>query len=131
MRSEASVTQRTTRQFTETLRDIRGGDVVHELTEQLREVVTRVKDTGRPGSLILTLKVKPAATGAGTALIIEDDVKIKLPMAAKGATILYANDDGGLQRNDPRQPSLLPPPDPRSVVAMPAPPSPEAAASST
>jgi hypothetical protein len=98
---------RALKRFTDVLQDIRGGDVIHELTDQLREVVTRVTETGRPGELSLKLKVKPASKGAGATLIIEDDIKVKLPVHEKGTTILYATKDGDLQRNDPRQPQLV------------------------
>lgn len=97
------------RRFTDTLIDIRDGAVVDDLTNQLRELVTRVGETGRPGSLILTLKVKSATKGQmGGALLIEDDIKCKLPIAEKGTTILFATTDGQLQRHDPRQPRLVP-----------------------
>ncbi len=97
---------RVQKRFTDILSDIRNGDVIAELTEQLRDVVTRVRETGRPGSLTLTLKVKNASKGAGAALVIEDDVKVKLPTAERGTTVLFATEDGQLQRNDPRQPRL-------------------------
>jgi len=106
------------KQFTDTLRDIRGGDVIEELTAQLREVVARVRDTGRPGALSLTLKVKRASKGAGNTLVIEDDIKVKLPVAEKGETILFATDDGDLQRNDPRQPKLTGLDKPNPVVPI-------------
>ncbi len=93
------------KRFTDTLGDIRNGDVIHELTEQLREVVARVRETGRPGALVLTLKIKTASK-LGGALILEDDIKVKLPVAEKGTTVLFATEDGQLQRNDPRQPRL-------------------------
>lgn len=98
---------RVQKRFTETLSDIRNGDVIAELTEALVEVVTRVRETGRPGALTLTLKVKNASKGVGSALVIEDDIKTKLPTAEKGTTFLFATEDGQLQRNDPRQPRLV------------------------
>lgn len=97
---------RAQKRFTDTLLDIRDGDVVHELTEQLRDIVQRVRETGRPGSLTLTIKVKNVSKGAGGALMLEDDIKVKLPVAEKGTTLLFATEDGQLQRNDPRQPRL-------------------------
>src|SRR5579871_6493070 len=98
---------RVQKRFTETLADIRNGDVIAELTDQLREVVSKVNETGRPGSLVLTLKVKKAAKGAGNTLLIEDDIRVKLPVMEKGTTVLFATEDGQLQRNDPRQPRLI------------------------
>ena len=97
---------RVPKRFTDTLTDIRNGDVISELTDHLREVVTRVRESGRPGSITLTLKVKNMSKGAGCALAIEDDIKVKLPTTEKGTTVLFATEDGQLQRNDPRQPRL-------------------------
>lgn len=119
---------RVAKRFTDVLQDIRGGDVIHELTDQLRDVVTRVADTGRPGEIILKLKVKPASKGAGATLIIEDDIKVKLPVHEKGTTILYATKDGDLQRNDPRQPQLVGMERQTAPVVPIAPTTPEAAA---
>ncbi len=109
---------RVQKRFTETLADIRNGDVIADLTDQLRELVLRVRETGRPGSMTLTLKVKNASKGAGSALVIEDDIKTKLPTAEKGSTFLFAAEDGQLQRNDPRQPRLAELDRPSNVTTM-------------
>jgi hypothetical protein len=95
------------KQFTDTLRDIRGGQLTEDLTERLRELVSKVNETGGGGSLTLTLKIKRAAKGSGMTLIVADDIKVKLPVGERGETILFATDDGELQRNDPRQPRLV------------------------
>lgn len=97
---------RSAKRFTDVLTDIRGGDVIGELTTHLRELVAKVKESGRPGEIVLKLKIKRASKGSGNTLVIEDDIKVKLPTPEKGETILFATDDGDLQRNDPRQPKL-------------------------
>lgn len=109
---------RVQKRFTDVLGDIRNGDVIAELTETLREVVTRVRETGRPGSLTLTLKVKNASKGAGAALVIQDDIKFKLPTVERGETFLFATEDGQLQRNDPRQPRLVELDQPATVTPL-------------
>lgn len=91
----------------QTLAEIRGGDLVDELTQELRCLVQDVLATGKPGSLTLRLSVKNASKGSGTALLIEDDVKVKPPKPDKGTTFLFATESGELQRNDPRQPRLV------------------------
>lgn len=96
-----------TKRFTDVLADIRNGDVITDLTEELRDLVMAVRETGRPGSLTLTLKVKQMSKGVGAALVIEDDIKAKPPKAEKGTSVLFATEDGELQRNDPRQPRLI------------------------
>jgi len=94
------------KRFTDTLTELRAGETQDELTAHLRDLVLRVRETGRPGSITLTLKVKNASKGAGVALIIQDDIKVKLPVSEKGDTFLFADADGQLQRHDPRQPRL-------------------------
>jgi hypothetical protein len=90
-----------------TLQGLRNGGAIADLAEQLRDVVKNVRTTGRPGALLFTLKIKPAQKGGDHhALILEDTLKVTLPKAERGGTILYATDDNQLTRNDPRQPEL-------------------------
>src|SRR4051812_30969775 len=100
------MTQRAVKRFTDALADIRGGDLVAELTEELRGLVAQIRTNGGAGELTLKLRVKRASKGAGNTLVIVDDVKVKLPKVTDNETILFANDDGDLQRSDPRQPKL-------------------------
>jgi hypothetical protein len=100
------VSERARKNFTETLRDVRGGQVIDDLTEHFRELVSKVLETGGAGELHLKLKVKRFSKGEGNTLLISDDIKTKLPVSEKGETILFATADGDLQRNDPRQPRL-------------------------
>lgn len=94
------------KRFTDTLMDVRGGDLVSELTGQMRELVAAVKANGGSGELTLRLKVKRAAKGTGSTLVIVDEVKVKPPKFEENETILFANEEGDLQRSDPRQPRL-------------------------
>lgn len=95
-----------TRPFTDTLRDLRGGVLMDELSEGLNKVVSAVRDTGKVGSLTLTIKVKPASKGNLDTMFLEDTLKIVAPENDKGATVFFATPEGNLQRNDPRQTSL-------------------------
>jgi len=94
------------RSFVETLKDIRHGDVIGDLTVNLLDVVTAVRATGGTGVLTLQIKVKPFSKGDLSTLAITDDVKIKLPRAEKGVSVLFADDRNQLTRTDPRQPEL-------------------------
>lgn len=89
--------------FERTLRDLRQGEALTELTNSLQEPVTAVRETGRAGGLTFKIKVKPASRGDGIAVILEDDVVVKLPKAERANTIMFSTEDGALQRNDPRQ----------------------------
>jgi hypothetical protein len=92
--------------FVDTLTELRRGKAVLDLTQVLSELVTAVREAGAGGKLILTLTVKPASSGDGNALILADSIVIKPPKLPTPVTILFANDDGKLSRNDPRQPEL-------------------------
>lgn len=94
------------RPFTDTLRELRGGVVMDELGEALNKVVGAVRDTGKMGSLTLTIKVKPASKGNLDTMFLEDTLKVNAPENDKGATVFFATPEGNLQRNDPRQTAL-------------------------
>lgn len=92
--------------FCEVLRELRQGSSVEMLTEELRDLVQAVRDTGRRGKLVLTLDVKPASTGDNVVLTLADTVKVTKPSIERVETIFYAGKGNVLQRNDPRQPEL-------------------------
>jgi hypothetical protein len=92
--------------FEKTLRELRQGAALSELTEGLYALVAQVRETGRPGKMIWKLKVKPASRGDGVTLMLEDEVEVKGPPTIRPQTIFFATEDGRLQRNDPRQKEL-------------------------
>lgn len=92
--------------FTNTLAGVRKGGLIDELTEKLAELTKAVRKAGRGGRLTLTLDLKPATVGDDCALIIEDDVAIKLPKPQRARTIMFSTEDGALLRKDPRQQEL-------------------------
>ena len=62
--------------------------------------------TGKSGSITLTIKVAPASKNATDVLMVESQVKTKLPEPERGMTIFYATEDNRLVRNDPKQQML-------------------------
>lgn len=93
------------RSFFDTLRDLRGGRTLEELTDKLTEVVQAVTANGGTGEVKLTLKVKPPRRAGSTAqyLTIEDEVTFKLPQPDRGDTVFFPLADGSLSRQDPNQ----------------------------
>lgn len=92
--------------FVKTVEQLADGRTVVDLNDALLTLVAAVRHTGKRGSLVFSLTVKPASKGDGHALILDDDVKLKLPVAERAATILFANETNELSRSDPRQPEL-------------------------
>lgn len=88
------------------LMDLRGGVTLSELDEQLSKLVNAVCDTGKKGELTLKLLVRPAGSSDTRALILEDQVKVKLPELARGSSIFFADERSRLTRQDPRQMQL-------------------------
>lgn len=93
----------TTRPFADWLRDQSRGKTHDELSEGLRDLVAKVIDTGKKGTLTLVITVEPMPKSDGNALVVTDEIKLKLPEFAREASLFFADDDRNLVRNDPRQ----------------------------
>ena len=76
-----------------------------EATVALNDLEHATTETGKAGTLTLTIKMKPIGGKAGQ-MELETDVKAKLPTPTKGKTILFTTPDNNLQRQDPRQQTL-------------------------
>lgn len=102
----AEETEKVVTPFTQFLADHRNGRLQSELADAVNELVEAVVAHGKPGTLTLVLKVKPATKGAGHTLLVTDEVKVKKPAGERGESIFYADDDANLSRRDPRQPEI-------------------------
>ena len=92
--------------FPETILQMNNGATVMELSHALEKVVAAVRAAGKAGSITLTVNVKPASKGSNNVLMVESQVKTKLPEADRGMTVFYATEDNRLVRNDPQQQTL-------------------------
>jgi len=93
----------TSNSYEKTLRELRKGAAITELSEKLAALLQAVRDTGRPGQLVHKIVVSPASAGDVLTLTFKDKVDTKLPERPLPATIFYLNDDNTVQRTDPRQ----------------------------
>lgn len=84
----------------------RSGTLLNDYGEGLAELVEAVRETGRAGSLTLTVKVRPAAKNGGPSVVVSDAIAVKAPKPEVAETVMYALEGGVLSRRDPRQPSL-------------------------
>lgn len=93
------------RPFADFLREQSRGHTHDELSEALHDLVRRVGDTGKAGALVLTINVKPMKGADNGALLITDQIKLKLPEHDRKASVFFSN-EGNLQREDPHQPTF-------------------------
>lgn len=91
------------RPVTDTLAQLRFGELVDEMSEKLNELTTACANTGKAGAITLTIKIKPHPAGQ---MELTDDVTLKLPKPPRGMTLMYATPEGNLVRQDPRQMSI-------------------------
>lgn len=89
------------RPFADFLREQSKGHTHEELGEALHDLVARVKDTGKKGSLTLVITVEP--TKGTDALTVADEIKLKLPEHDRDASLFFTDKLGNLTRRDPNQ----------------------------
>lgn len=94
------------RPFTDILRDIRRGRAVDQATQALADVVRAVDLTGKPGTVTLTLTIKPEKGGGSQKTIIAS-VKAKKPEADIPEAVFFSDPDGDLHRSDPSQSEMF------------------------
>lgn len=93
------------RAFTDQLRDFGRGKVAADATERMAELVKRVRETGKSGTLTLEVKVKPASRASG-AMFISAKIATKLPETGIDETMLFDTPEGALVGEDPAQKKL-------------------------
>ena len=78
-----------------------------ELTDGLAALAEAVMETGKSGSLTLTIKVGKASKNGGHQMLVSDVVTLTAPTAARTESIFfYDSDTGSLPRTHPRQQQL-------------------------
>lgn len=90
------------RLITDIIRDVRKGRVVEEASNALADVVKAIDETGKEGSVTITLKIKPSKHG-GPEKTITAEVKSKKPIADIAPAVFFSDEEGDLHRYDPRQ----------------------------
>lgn len=73
---------------------------VREMGEEMRTLVRKIRDTGKGGSITLTLTIKPL-DGDTNVLAVNDEIKVKAPEHPRKGSLAFPDDDGNLSRTDP------------------------------
>jgi hypothetical protein len=93
--------------FDHTLNNLRRGRLLSELTDAETALVAAVRQTGRKGKLVLTIQYAIGGTD-NSVLMLSADVDCRLPKQQIVPTVVYADDDNHLHRQDPRQTEMRP-----------------------
>ena len=91
--------------FVEWLEQYKKGEVDGELTHELRTLIEAVQDTGKPGTITLTLKVSRKSDSQVTVI---EDIKVATPKHSRSESIYFIDQHLNLLRSDPRQGVLTP-----------------------
>lgn len=91
------------RPFADWLREHNRGATHNELSDALVTLTRRVKDTGKVGTVTLTIKVEPMKKAADGMVLVTDKIAMKLPEHDRPAAYWFIDDDGNLVRDDPNQ----------------------------
>ena len=91
------------RPFSAVLHELGEGSTESELGEAFWDLLQRVQDTGKAGSVTLTIKV--AGDGRGRVQVL-DEVKLRLPEYNRPQTSFFIDKHGNASRRDPNQPEI-------------------------
>lgn len=106
MTSTNTTNQQEPRDFAAFLVEQSQGRTHAELSAGLRDLVARVIDTGKKGSITLTVTVAPMKD-ASAPLVVSDQIKLNLPEHDRKASIFWLDQSGNLCRSDPNQRSIF------------------------
>lgn len=90
------------RPFADWLREQAGGKSHDELSDALYDLVQRVKDTRKTGTLTYTVKVG-LLKGDADVILIEDQIKLRPPEHDRKPSMFYTDRAGNLSRTNPDQ----------------------------
>lgn len=88
--------------FAQFLQEARRGGLHTELSDTLAELVLAVQDTGKKGTIKLTLSVEQSKDDESI-VVVNDDISVSVPKHTTKPTLFWPDQLGNLQRRDPRQ----------------------------
>ena len=83
----------------------RDGDCLRDASEKLTELVQKMRERLRPGSITLKITISPA--NGAKVVTITDEITVKMPKEDKEATLMFTSEDGSLTRKNPDQKELV------------------------
>lgn len=92
--------------FVRVLRETGKGTAAEDADAALREVTRAVQNTGKAGSVTVTVKITPPKNGE-TFVMVTGEVSAKVPRIEPKPSIYFPTPDGDLSRHDPDQLDLI------------------------
>lgn len=89
-----------------TLQEIAAGSFHAKVSDELRQLTAAVTDTGKKGTLAITLTVAPIKPGNTSNLVVTAQSVVKAPAGDAPSAVFFHDRDGNLTRDDPNQPTL-------------------------
>ena len=88
------------RPFIDVLAELEAGRTAEDLTSALTELTSQVMAVRKGGHLDLKIHVSP---NGETSVEVRATIKVNAPEPARERTILFADEFGGLRRENPKQ----------------------------
>ena len=89
--------------FLNMLQTLKGGETLDEAAKEMAKAVQFSRAHGKAVKLKIEIVFKPASKGNGRAIEIIPDVVAVMPRLTPDSDLMFANDDGSVQREDPKQ----------------------------
>ena len=90
------------RPFSDFLREHGAGRTHDELSEALHDLIRKVKDTGKKGSVSLAIVVEPVKKDERL-VIVSDKITLRMPEHDRPSAMWFTDRNGNLTRSDPDQ----------------------------
>lgn len=91
------------RPFSDWLREQAKGKSHEELGEGLHDLIARVVDTGKKGSITYTVTVEPTKDGGENLVVVTDEIRLRLPEHKRPGNYFWVDGAGNLARQNPNQ----------------------------
>lgn len=94
--------------FATVVQQVGNGILAAQLAEELQELTNAVKQTGKKGTLLLTISIAPIKAGNVANLIVTGATTVKTPKsdADTPSSVFFTDAAGNLTRDDPTQQQL-------------------------
>jgi len=88
---------------TDILTQIRDGELMMDIADELTRVTEAVRETGKKGSVTIKLQIQPAAGGDATKVLVHGGCEAKPPKPSIAPSLFYTTERGALLRENPNQ----------------------------